>query len=101
MNKLQEDSVFIGMFVSIFLTVTVFYALYVINQTVPMGRCESYCMRERFIATMAAFSNFFPFFIYMRVRKDNCMRGVGIITVLLAVFVMMFYYILGNTSFLT
>jgi hypothetical protein len=100
MNRLQQDSVFTGMFVSVFLTVTVFYTLYQINSTVPMGRCESYCLRERFIASMAAFSNFFPFVIYMRAKKDNALRGVGIITVLLAVFVMLFYYILGKTSFL-
>lgn len=88
------------MFVSVFITITVFYSLYMFNENVGLGRCESHCLRERFIATMAAFSNIIPFIIYMRTRKDDAMRGVGIITVLLAVFVMMFYYILGHTSFL-
>lgn len=100
MSKLQQDNVFTGMFVSVFITVTVFYALFVMNETVSMGRCESHCLRERFIASMATFSNIIPFIIYMRAKKDNSMRGVGIITVLLAVFVMMFYYIMGKTSFL-
>jgi hypothetical protein len=65
-----------------------------------MGRCESYCLRERFIASMAAFSNILPFIIYMRAQKDLAMKGVGMVTVVLAVFVMLFYYIMGNTSFL-
>ncbi|MBC8047427.1 MAG: hypothetical protein H7Y00_11570 [Fimbriimonadaceae bacterium] len=100
MNILREDNVFVGILISVFITSTVFYTLYILNQSLSIGTCESNCLRERFIASMAAFSNFFPFVIYMRSKKDNAMKGVGMITVLLAVFVMLFYYITGHTSIL-
>lgn len=100
MSTLRSDNVFVGMLVAIFLTVTIFYSLHTMNPHIAMGRCPGECLRERFIATMSVFINIVPFIIYMRAKKDNAMRGVGIITVLMAVFVMMFYYIYGHTSIL-
>lgn len=105
MNKLQEDNVFVGMLVSVFLTVTMFYVFYQINQslignlTIQGG--TFFGVRERFIATLAVVFNILPFVIYMRVRKDNCMRGVGVVTVLFAMFMLVYYYILGNYSILS
>jgi len=100
MSKLQEDSVFTGMLVSLFLTVTMFYVLSQINEGL-IGDVEIAGelftgVSERFISTLSVFFNIIPFVIYLRVRKDNCLRGVGIVTVLLAIFMLIYYYILGN-----
>jgi hypothetical protein len=103
MNELQEDKVWVGMAISVFITVTMFYALHTINHNLignNIGGIEFAGVRERFIATLAVFFNIIPFVIYLRVRKDNCMRGVGIVTVLLALFMLVYYYILGNSTLL-
>ena len=101
MSKLQEDNVFVGMLVSAFFTVTMFYIFYTLNQSMignvyiqgrPFGG-----VTERFISTLAVFFNIVPFIIYMVVRKDNCLRGVGIVTVLISLFLVVYYYILHNS----
>ncbi len=102
MSKLQEDNVFVGMLVSIFFTVTMFYVFYQIDASL-IGKVyiKGQAFRgvtERFIATLAVVSNVLPFVIYMRVRKDNCLRGVGVVTVLFAMFMLVYYYIMGNFS---
>ena len=88
------------MLVSVFFTVTMFYALYSLNHSLignvyinhrPYGG-----VTERFISTMAVFFNIVPFIIYMVVRKDNCLRGVGIVTVLFSIFLMIYYYVLQH-----
>lgn len=96
MSKLQEDNVWVGIGVSLFLTVTIFYFLVTLNESLigkNINGREFGGIRERFIATLAVFFNILPFIIYMRVKKDNAMRGVGIVTVLLALFVVVFYYL--------
>ncbi len=100
MSKLQEDNVFVGMLVSLFFTVTMFYVFYQINGSLAG---EVYVngklftgVSERFISTLAVFFNIIPFVIYIRTKKDNCLRGVGIVTVLAAIFMLIYYYILHN-----
>lgn len=100
MSKLQEDNVFVGMLVSVFFTVTVYYALFQLNSSL-IGNIEINGktftgVQERFIATLAVFFNIIPFVIYLRVKKDNCLRGVGIVTILLAIFMLVYFYIRGN-----
>lgn len=100
MSKLQEDNVFVGMLVSVFFTVTVYYALFQLNSSL-IGNVEINGktftgVQERFIATLAVFFNIIPFVIYLRVKKDNCLRGVGIVTILLAIFMLVYFYIQGN-----
>ncbi len=100
MSKLQEDNVFVGMLVSVFFTVTVYYALFQLNSSL-IGNIEINGktftgVQERFIATLAVFFNIIPFVIYLRVKKDNCLRGVGIVTILLAIFMLVYFYIQGN-----
>lgn len=93
----QKDSVWVGIVISVFFTVTMFYCFYTINQmclgAIFMGKPFG-GVTERFISTLAVFSNILPFIIYIKTRKDLAMKGVGIVTVLLALFVLMFYYIL-------
>jgi len=101
MSELQQDKLWVGMVVSVFITVMMFYVLYTINDNLAgtlIGGKEFGGVRERFVATLAVFFNIIPFIIYMRVRKDNCLRGVGIVTVLLAIFMLIYYYILGNST---
>lgn len=89
------------MIVSVFITVTMFYIFYTVNDNLigkKIGDLTFAGVKERFVATLAVFFNIIPFIIYMRVRKDNCMRGVGIVTVLLALFMLVYYYILGNLT---
>jgi hypothetical protein len=100
MSKLQDDNVFVGMAVSVFFTVTVYYCLFQLNESlaghlVIKGAIFS-GVKERFIATLAVFFNIIPFVIYMRVKKDNCLRGVGIITVLCAMFMLVYFYITNH-----
>jgi hypothetical protein len=93
MSFFQKDSVWVGIVVALFFRLT----LYTINgmligteiSGLPFGG-----VKERFISTLAVFFNIIPFIIYIRTRKDNAMKGVGIVTVLLAMFVLVFYYIL-------
>lgn len=105
MRKLQEDNVFVGMLVSVFFTVTMFYVFYQINEgligQIHIKGNAFTGVTERFISTLAVFFNILPFVIYLRVRKDNCLRGVGIITVLFAMFMLIYYYILGNVTLLS
>lgn len=100
MSKFQEDNIFVGMLVSVIFTVTVFYAFYTLNENIigkvyingdPFGGVS-----ERFISTLAVFFNIIPFIIYIRVRKDDCLRGVGIVTVIFAIFMLVYYYVLHN-----
>jgi len=101
MSSLQQDRVWVGMFVSAFLTVTMYYLLYTINQSLvgmEIGGKQFAGVRERFVATLAVFFNIIPFVLYIRVKKDNCMKGVGTVTVLLAIFMLIYYYILGHPT---
>ncbi len=88
--------------VSVFFTITIFYFFYTINNNLTgdlkINGKEFQGVSERFIATLAVFFNILPFIIYMRVRKDHSMRGVGIVTVILALFLLVYYYILDNNS---
>ncbi|MBK6732045.1 MAG: hypothetical protein IPG60_14180 [Bacteroidetes bacterium] len=96
MSKLQEDNVWVGIGVSIFFSIFMFYVLVTLNQNLigkPFNGREFGGIRERFIATLAVFFNIIPFIIYLRAKKDHSMRGVGIVTVLLALFVVVFYYL--------
>ncbi len=101
MNELQQDKVWVGMVVSVVITITMFYIFYTLNVNLTgkfiLGK-EFGGVRERFVATLAVFFNIIPFIIYMKVKKDNCLRGVGILTVLLALFMLVYYYILGNIN---
>lgn len=101
MNELQQDKVWVGMLVSVVITITTFYIFYTLNINLTgkfIGGKEFSGVRERFVATLAVFFNIIPFVIYMKVKKDNCLRGVGILTVLLALFMLVYYYILGNST---
>ncbi len=101
MDDLQQDKLWVGMAVSVFITITMFYIFYTLNINLVgkfIGGREFAGVRERFVATLAVFFNIIPFIIYMRVKKDNCMRGVGIVTVILALFMLVYYYLLGNVT---
>ncbi|HAE14905.1 MAG: hypothetical protein H6548_02075 [Chitinophagales bacterium] len=97
MNFFQRDSVLVGIVVSVFFSITMFYCLHTINSMLigrPFGGASFQGVTERFVSTLAVFFNIIPFVIYLRTRKDLSMKGVGIVTVLLALFVLVFYYIL-------
>ncbi|HMX03235.1 MAG TPA: hypothetical protein PK511_01010 [Chitinophagales bacterium] len=102
MSKLQEDNVFVGMAVAVFFMVTTYYAFFQLNESlsgnITIKGAIFTGVTERFIATLAVFFNILPFVIYMRVRKDNCMRGVGIITVLSAMFILVYFYIQHHST---
>lgn len=101
MSELQQDKIWVGMLVSVVITVTTFYVFYMLNENLTgkfIGGKEFGGVSERFISTLAVFFNIIPFIIYMRVKKDNCLRGVGILTVLLAIFMLIYYYMLGHSS---
>ena len=102
MSKLQEDNIFVGMLVSAFFTVTVFYAFYTLNNNlignVTINSKAFGGVTERIIATHAVFFNIILFAIYILVRNDFCLRGVGIVTVLFAIFMLVYYYVLHNSN---
>lgn len=96
MHKLQEDNVFVGIIVSLFLTATMYYVFSTVNHNLTgdmIGEKEFGGFTDKFIAILAVFFNIVPFVIYMRTRKDDSMKGVGIVTVILSVFVMFYYFI--------
>lgn len=98
---MQEDNVFVGVIVSVIFTVTMFFILYQINQSIATGNVYISGklftgVQERFISTLAVFFNIIPFIVYIRTKRDNCLRGVGIVTILLAIFMLVYYYILHN-----
>ncbi len=96
MSRLQEDSIWTGIFVSLFITATMFYFFYTLNDHLigrtiagkPFGG-----VRERFVATLAVFFNIIPFIIYIRAKKDHAMHGVGVVTVILSLVVLFVYYL--------
>ena len=96
MNFFQRDSVLVGVIVALFMTVTMYYGVHVINDMnigKMVGGKVFMGVTDRFKATLAVFANIFPFIIYIRTRKDMAMRGVGIVTVVLALVVLVYYYI--------
>ncbi len=96
MSKLQEDNVWVGIAVSIFITLTMYYFFYTLNDSLSgkmIGGKEFSGVRERFVATLAVFFNIVPFVVYIRSRKDNSMRGVGLVTVILSLVVLVYYYL--------
>ncbi len=103
-SRLQEDNVWVGIMVSVFFTITIFYFFFTINNNLTgdleINGKKFQGVSERFVATLAVFFNILPFIIYLRVRKDHSMRGVGIVTVILALFLLVYYYILGNHTLL-
>lgn len=54
---------------------------------------------DSFTATMAVCANFIPFYVFMRARRDHSMRGVGLMTMVLAVVVIgLFFLRLGEAA---
>jgi hypothetical protein len=97
MHFFQKDHVLVGIIVSIFFTLTMFYCLYTLNGMLigkEIGGLPFGGVKERFVSTLAVFFNIIPFIIYIKTRKDNSMRGVGLVTIVLALFVLVFYYII-------
>ncbi len=48
---------------------------------------------DSFVATMAVCTNFIPFVVFMRARRDHAMRGVGLVTMVLALIVVAVYFL--------
>jgi hypothetical protein len=97
MHFFQRDEVLTGVAVAVFFTLTIFYCLYTLNGMLTgslIGGQVFGGVSERFISTLAVFFNIIPFVVYIRTRKDNAMKGVGMVTVALAMFVLVFYYII-------
>lgn len=92
---LQRDTFWIGALASIVIPFTVGFALWYFNEnavgTSILGM-DFGGLRESFIMTMAVCANFFPFFVYMRAHKDNAMRAVGVVTIVLALLLVSKYY---------
>ena len=93
---IQRDSIVVGMLAALIFPAATWFGLhYLSTHTVGqtfLGIVFS-GFSESFIATMSVCSNFFPFFLYMQVRKDNAMKGVGLITMVLAVLVAVLYFL--------
>ncbi len=93
---LQRDSLWVGFLAALVFPAATWFGLHYLSDTgvgkTIMGIVFS-GFSESFIATMAVCSNFFPFFVYMRSRKDNAMRGVGLLTMVQAVLVAVLYFL--------
>jgi hypothetical protein len=48
---------------------------------------------DSFVATIAVCANFIPFFVFMRAHRDHAMRGVGLVTMVLAVIVVALFFL--------
>lgn len=94
MINLQRDNVYLGLLAAVLFPVAVWLGLHYMNDhtTVLFGR-SFFGFSERFIAILAVCANFLPFFVYMRARKDDSMRGVGIVTMLLAIALVWRYFL--------
>lgn len=93
---LQRDHVLVGMGVSLFFAFTFWFGLNYLNDSMTGGELFGNTFggfREQFMATMAVFSTIVPFMVYLRSRKDDSMRGVGIVTIILALIVVFRYFI--------
>lgn len=102
MSRLQEDRLWVGVATGIVITLASFYICYTLNSDL-VGRIYFHHrpfqgVTEKFIAILAVVFNMIPFIVYIIAKKDNAMRGVGILTMILALFVMTWYFILNHDS---
>ena len=96
---LQKDSTLLGVVVGIFFFITFYFGLSYLNESLTgetIFGAKFYGVRQQFIGVLAVFSNILPFIVYNKARKDYSMRGVGIVTVILAFGVIIYFNILGN-----
>jgi hypothetical protein len=93
---LQRDSLWVGFLAALIFPAATWFGLHYMSDH-WVGRnllgIVFSGFSESFIATMSVCANFFPFFVYMRSRKDDAMRGVGLVTMLLAVMVAVLYFL--------
>lgn len=95
-GMLQRDSVWVGMASALVFPAATWLALQYLSDQFVGERVLGIVFAgfsESFIATIAVCSNFFPFFVYMQVRKDHAMRGVGLTTMVLALIVAVMYFL--------
>ena len=90
-----RDSVWVGLLVALLLPAATWLGLTELADSAS-GRTVFGApfsgFSDSFIATMSVCANFFPFFVYMRTRKDDAMRGVGLATMLLALVVAVLFF---------
>ncbi|MBI1192351.1 MAG: hypothetical protein GC205_04160 [Bacteroidetes bacterium] len=93
---LQRDSLWVGFLAALIFPAAAWFGLNYMSDTM-VGKTilgiDFSGFSESFIVTMAVCANFFPFFVYMHTRKDDAMRGVGLITMVLAVLVAVLYFL--------
>ena len=95
---LRQDSIILGIGVGIFFFITFFFGLSYLNEVFEGGTIFGqpyYGVRDQFLAILAVVSNILPFLVYSKARKDRSMRGVGIITIILALGVVFYFNLLG------
>lgn len=93
---LQRDSLWVGIMAALIFPAAFWFGLQALSERslgLSLFGIQFSGFSESFIATMAVCSNFLPFFVYMRSRKDNAMRGVGLVTMLLAIAVAVRYFL--------
>ena len=77
MNFFQRDSVLVGIVVSLFFSLTMFYCLHTINSMLigrPFGGA-SFRVLPNVSFLHLRFLYIIPFVIYLRTRKDLSMKG--------------------------
>jgi len=93
---LQRDSVWVGFLAALIFPAATWFGLNFMSVTM-VGKTilgiNFSGFSESFIATMSVCANFLPFFVYMQTRKDDAMRGVGLITMVLALVVAVLYFL--------
>jgi hypothetical protein len=95
---LRRDNVFVGLGVGLFFFFTFLFVLNQMNNAL-VGReveifgIQFYGFTERLITILSVISNLLPFIVYMKAKKDDSMRGVGIVTILLSIGVAWHYFL--------
>ena len=93
---MQRDTFLVGLLAAVIFPAAFWFGLHYLDQNASGSEIFGLTFggfRESFIATLAVCSNFFPFFVYMRARKDHAMRAVGVVTIILAIALVGHYYL--------
>jgi hypothetical protein len=94
---MQQDHIVVGLLAGIIFPLSMWMGLQWLSDFGTGGQFLGGTfvgLGETFIATMSVCANFIPFFVYVKTRKDNAMKGVGMVTMILALVVAFKYFLL-------
>ena len=91
----RQNNIFMGVISAILISCLTYFVFTLLNENLIGQKVGEYMflgVRERFLIILGVFSNIIPFSIYNRRRMTRAMRGVGYVTIIEVVVLVIYMF---------